>query len=153
MPPKFSLQSILDYHHNRVELLEVELGRLLHSRQEIMDLLMALMKEQERMMEELKELQNGELDLPTISLIRYNIHRLQENIEKQQKAMKLLEQAIDNKHMEVVQARQDEAVFDKLKEKELQRYQIHVDNQEKILMDDIYVSKARKQAKEMDQNN
>lgn len=146
MPPKFSLQSVLDYHHSRVEVLEVELGRLTHSRHDIMDMLMSLMKDQERMLEELKELQNGDLDLQTIALIRYNIHRLQENIEKQQQALKLLEQAIEIKQMEVVQARQDEAIFDKLKEKELQRYQNHFIEQEKILMDDIYVSKGHKKS-------
>jgi len=31
MPPKFSLQPVLDYRHNRVEVLEVELGRLLQT--------------------------------------------------------------------------------------------------------------------------
>jgi len=148
MPPRFSLQSILDYHHNRVELLEVELGTLVHTRQEIMDMLLSLMKDQERMLEELRDLQNGELDLQTISLIRYNIHRLQENIEKQQQALKMLEQAIEVKQMEIIQARQDEAVFDKLKEKELVRFQVRMDQQEKILMDDIYISKARRQSLE-----
>jgi flagellar export protein FliJ len=148
MPPRFSLQSILDYHHNRVEILEVELGTLVHTRHEIMDMLMFLMKEQERMLEELRDLQSGELDLQTISLIRYNIHGLQENIERQQQALSMLEKAIETKQMEIVQARQDEAVFDKLKEKELVRFQVRMDQQEKIMMDDIYVSKARRQSTE-----
>ena len=148
MPPRFSLQSILDYHHNRVEILEVEMGTLVHTRNEIMDMLMFLMKEQERMLEDLRDLQKGELDMQTISLIRYNIHRLQENIEKQQQALKMLEQAIDAKQLEIVQARQDEAVFEKLKEKELLRFQVRMEQQEKLLMDDIYISKARRQADE-----
>ena len=150
MPPRFSLQSVLDYHHNRVEILEVELGALLHSRQEIMYLLVALMKEQERLIENLRELQNGELDLATIGLIRSNIHQYQENIEKQQKTIKMLEQAIETKQMEVIQARQDEAIFDKLKEKEFLRFQISMNQQEKILMDDIYTSKARRKVDEKD---
>lgn len=153
MPPRFSLQSILDYHHSRVEILEVELGRLVHSRQEIIDTLTFLMKDQERMLEELKELQSGELDLHTISLIRFNIHRLQENIEKQQQTIKLLEEAIEAKQMAVIQARQDEAVFSKLKEKEYNKFQDHMINQEKILMDDIYISNARKQSGESKGDN
>jgi flagellar export protein FliJ len=136
-----------------VEILEVELGTLLHTRNEIMDMLMFLMKEQERMLEELRDLQNGELDLHTISLIRYNIHQLQENIEKQQKALKMLEQAIETKQLEIVQSRQDEAVFDKLKEKELIRFQIRMEQQDKLLMDDIYISKARRQAVEGEEKN
>jgi flagellar export protein FliJ len=153
MPPRFTLQSVLDYHHNRVEILEVELGTLIHTRQEIMDMLLFLLKEQERMLEELRDLQNGELDLQTISLIRYNIHRLQENIEKQQQALKMLEQAIEAKQMQIVQARQDEAVFDKLKEKELLRFQTRMDEQEKILMDDIYISNARRKTVELDEGH
>jgi len=153
MPPRFSLQSILDYHHSRVEILEVELGTLVHTRQEIMDMLMFLLKEQERMLEELRDLQSGELDLQTISLIRFNIHRLQENIERQQQALKMLEQAIEAKQMQVIQARQDEAVFDKLKEKELLRFQTRQEVQEKILMDDIYISKARRHVTEPGEEN
>jgi len=42
MPPNFSLQSILDYHHSRVEVLEVELGKLLHSQKEMTDFLQQL---------------------------------------------------------------------------------------------------------------
>lgn len=152
MPPKFSLQSILDYHHSRVEILEVELGTMLHNRHDIMDLLMDLMTEQERLIGNLKELQSGELDLNSIGLIRSNIHHLQGNIEKQQKTLKALEQAIEKKQLEIVQARQDEAIFDKLKEKEFIRFQNKMNEQEKILMDDIYTSKARKKAKEEMEN-
>ena len=60
----------------------------------------------------------------------------------------MLEQAIDAKQLEIVQARQDEAVFEKLKEKELLRFQVRMEQQEKLLMDDIYISKARRQAAE-----
>ena len=154
MPPRFSLQSILDYHHNRVEILEVELGTMLHNRHGIMDLLMNLMKDQESSIENLKELQSGELDLHSIGLIRSNIRHLQDNIEKQQKSLKALEQAIEKKHLEVVQAKQDEAIYDKLKEKEFMRFQDKLNEQEKILMDDINTSKARKKAKdELEKNS
>jgi flagellar export protein FliJ len=153
MPPRFSLQSILEYHHNRVEILEVELGSLVQNRKEIMDMLMFLMGEQERMFNELKELQNGELDLQTIGLIRNSIHSLQENISKQQNTLKLLEQAIETKQLELIQAKQDEAIFDKLKEKEFLRFQTNQNQQEKILLDDINTSKARRLASEKNEEN
>ena len=35
MPPKFSLQPVLDYRHNLVEALEIELGSLLNAKLEI----------------------------------------------------------------------------------------------------------------------
>jgi len=47
----------------------------------------------------------------------------------------MLETAIEAKQMEVVQARQDEAVFDKLKEKELTRFQVQMNEQEKTWED------------------
>lgn len=144
MAPKFAFQSILDYHHSRVELLEVDLSRLTQARQEGLDQLEGLNTNQNRLFNDLSELQMGEMDLQKIAQTRFNIKRVQNNIEKQQAMLQMLEQAINAKRNELIQARQDEAVFDKLKEKEQVRFDEKVNQQEKLLQDDIYISKAHR---------
>jgi flagellar protein FliJ len=145
MPPHFSLQSILDYHHSRVEVLEVELGKLMQSYREMTEQLNQLNSDQERLYVELKGNQSGELDLQKISQTRINIRKVQSDIEKQQALLQLLSQAVEAKRNDLIEAKQDEAVFDKLKEKEQERYLEKQNSIEKILQDDIYVSKAHRQ--------
>ncbi|MEI8132702.1 MAG: hypothetical protein WCG34_09720 [Leptolinea sp.] len=144
MPPNFSMQSILDYHHSRVEVLEVELGKLIQSQKEITALLEELMDDQARLFQELKNFQTGDLDLQKIAQTRLNIKIVQENIEKQKALLALLEDAIEAKLLDLVEARQDEAVFDKLKEKEMDRFTEKQLAIEKILQDDIYISSAHR---------
>jgi flagellar export protein FliJ len=145
MPPKFTLQNLLDYHHSRVELFEVELGKLYHSHLEVTGQIDQLHSEQERLFVELKETQSGELDLQKISLTRSNIRNVQENIARHKKLLQMLEEAIEIKKAELIEVKQDEAVFEKLKEKELDRFNEKQMAIEKVLQDDIYTSKAHRQ--------
>jgi flagellar export protein FliJ len=151
MPPKFSLQSILDYHHQRVEILELELSRLMHSRQTALEMMQKLMEEQERLIEELSIFQSGEMDLHSMAQSRLNLKRNQAKIKKQKDEIDLIDQAIETKRQEVIQAKQDEAVFEKLREKELERYFEKVNLQEKSLQTDIYISQAHRQTLKSDE--
>jgi len=93
----------------------------------------------------LKGNQSGELDLQKIAQTRSNIRKVQGDIEQQQALLQLLSQAVEAKRLDLVQAKQDEAVFDKLKEKERERFMEKQNTIEKIQQDDIYVSKAHRQ--------
>ena len=151
MPPKFALQSVLDYHHSRVDVLEGEFGRLIQLKVKAEETLVWFEGEQERLFCELKEMQTGEMDLQGITLTRSNLKRILNDIEKQKQIILALERAIEAKHLELVQARQDEAVFEKLKEKEMERFNEKIHLQEKILLDDIYISKAHRHPSRKDQ--
>lgn len=146
MPPKFSLQSILDYHKSRVELLEMELGRLVATRQEGLDALTKLNIEQNRLIEELVGFQSGELDLHIIAQARLNLKRNQTKTKTQEDDLKVIEQAIRAKQDEIILAKQDEAVFDKLKDKEIERFNEKIKTQEKNVQSDIYISQAHRQS-------
>jgi flagellar export protein FliJ len=147
MGPKFSLQSILDFHHKRVEILELELGRLNQSKLTAMEILQKYLNEQDRLLEELSNFQTGEMDLHSIAQSRLNLKRNQTRIKRQKEEIVLIGQAINAKQQEVIQAKQDEAVFDKLREKELEKYIEKVNLQEKSLQADIYISQAHRQSK------
>lgn len=145
MPPKFSLQNILEYHHHRVEMLEMEVARLLIAKQQVLDSLSMLFAEQNRLMDELVTYQIGVLDLQAISLSRAYLKQVQVYIAKLQEELKLLEEQIENARMEVVKAKQDEAVYEKLREREWAVYEEKVSQMERRMQDDIYTSKAHTQ--------
>jgi flagellar export protein FliJ len=146
MAPKFSLQTILDYHHSRVEILELELSQLLQAKNEALAALDQLFGDLDRLYQELTNFQTGEMDLKVISQSRFNIKRTQSKIEKQKEQLVKIDQSINVKQKEIIDARQDEAVFGKLKEKEKGRFEEKIKRQESTLQTDIYISQAYRQA-------
>ena len=84
-----------------------------------------------RLLEDLSEFQNGVLDLSSINQARFNIRHNQKLIEIKQNEIAQIEKEVNNKREELLLAKQDEAVFDKLKEKELDQYNQKVKKQGK----------------------
>ncbi|MBI9044905.1 MAG: hypothetical protein JEZ06_10485 [Anaerolineaceae bacterium] len=146
MPPKFRLQSILDYHHSRVESMEIQLSVLLQAKDEAVELMNSYKQKKENSIKELTEAQQGVLDLQFLLQARVNIHALQKLIEKQKDDIRLIDQAINEKREEIIEAKQDEAIFDKLREKELHRYIKKLEENERSAMSDIYISQAYRQS-------
>ncbi len=142
MPPRFSLQPVLDYRHNLVEALEIELGSLLNAQQESQRTLEALETSAKRLNHALYKEQTGDMDLFTINQIRANIQATRRHIIKQLELLAALEGQIEAKRLELVEAKQDEEALDTLRVKELEQYQQELNQQELKLQDDIYVAQA-----------
>ncbi|MEI8131610.1 MAG: flagellar export protein FliJ [Leptolinea sp.] len=142
MPPKFSLQNVLDYRHSKVEKMEVVLGRLQHQLQAARDRMAMLETEKQHLMQELSAIQNGDLDLQVILQSRTYLKRLQKGMDRQQIEINLLTIEVENARIALVQAKQDEVALEKLSEKELQTYTDKVNLREKLQQDDIYISQA-----------
>ena len=145
MPPKFSYQSILDYHHSRVEMLEMELAILNQQYQEIERNIERLSNRKNRLYEELAENQEGELDMKLINHLRNQIDLVNHQIEDQRKQKAQIEVKMRAKQEEVVAAKKEEAVFEKLKEKEMTEWTEKMDQIEKETISDIYISQAFRQ--------
>ena len=73
MPPKFALQSVLDFRHSKVKSLEIQLAELLQVAQQYQTLLARLEEIQGELISELEERQRGEMDLFAIQHLRGNI--------------------------------------------------------------------------------
>jgi flagellar export protein FliJ len=142
MPPKFSLQPVLDYRETRVEILEIELGRLLQAQQRGKTFLEALNSSRDRILEELGRRQTGDIDLFLISRLRSNLQTVNERIKEQETRMQELAQLIAEKQEEVVQAKQDAEALVKLKEHEVERILKEEQQKENRLQDDIYIAQA-----------
>jgi flagellar export protein FliJ len=142
MPPSFSLQPVLDYRHNLVEVLEIEFGSLLNTKLESQRTLEALEHSASRLNHALYKEQTGDMDLFTITQIRANIQATRRHIIKQLELLATLEQQIEAKRLELVEAKQDEEALDTLRMKELEKHQLELNQQELRLQDDIYVAQA-----------
>lgn len=145
MPPKFSLQSILEYHHNRVEKLEMELGLLNQQKKSIEEMIERLSAKKIDLYDELVAHQEGELDLKMIDHIRQNINHIQLQVVQQTNKKAETEKAISKKRVELVDAKKEEAVFEKLKEKEHEQWLEKVNQSEKDALSDLYISQAFRQ--------
>jgi len=142
MPPRFSLQNVLDYRHSKVETLEVAHGRLQHQVQKAVEQLQAMEKERDTLLLELGSYQNGNLDLQKILQARTFLKRLQKGMERQQQEIVRLKAEAEEARRALVQAKQDEAAMEKLSQKEMQVYTDRMNMREKQQQDDIYISQA-----------
>lgn len=146
MTPKFSLQPVLDYRETRVEILEIELGRLIQSQQRGKTFLEALQSSRNRLLEELGKQQLGEVDLFLLSRLRTNLQMVNQRIAEQEARLAQLAQQIAAKQTEIVYAKQDAEALNKLKEHELERYREEEAQRENRLQDDLYISRAYRQS-------
>lgn len=144
MPPEFALQSVLDYRHNRVEALEVQLGRLLFEQQQALQVLEALRAEQRQLLATLRDKQAGTLDLPALAQLRYNLKFIEQRLVQQAARLEALAEQVDACRLQVVAAKQDEEALATLKDKELERYRAEVLRQENNQRDDLYIMRAHR---------
>jgi len=142
MAPKFSLQSVLDLRHGKVEILEIELGRLLAACQKTEVLLISLKESQLNLFEQLNAAQSGEIDLFKNNSIRSNILQINKSVENTTHELARQNQEVKNKRAELVKAKQSEETLEILKTK---RHEVYLAEQVQIesrTQDDIYINQA-----------
>lgn len=142
MPPKFSLQGILDYRHSRVEILEVSLSRAMQAHQQAVEVLDNMLLEQQRLFKEMSESQKGEIDLKALTHTRQMTKKIQTMITKQHEEIARLAEEVEKARLILIHAKQDEQVLTTLSEKELLKFAEKQYIQDKQQQDDVYISKA-----------
>lgn len=142
MSPKFSLQNVLDLRHGKVELFEIELGKLMAIRQETETLLNSLWEYHTLLLEQLSEAQFGDVDLVNANLLRLNALQVGKHIDTVIIELKKQEKAIETKRNELVQAKQSEETLKILKQKRLEVYVAEQNQIEAQVQDDIYIARA-----------
>jgi flagellar export protein FliJ len=145
MPPKFSLQNVLDVRHSRVEGLEIEMGKLLALKLKTENLLHAIQQSRQEMMEKLSRAQTGELDLFEISMLHANIQSIEERIKAVEKQIKEIENSIQQKQQELLAAKQDEEVLQILRRKRNELFEMEQNMKDARVLDDIYIAQAFRQ--------
>ena len=142
MSPKFSLQNVLDFRHGKVELLEIELGKLLAAHQETQALFASLQEYQAGLLEQLRVTQSDEIDLVKMNLLRLNVLQVGKHIGMVLLELKKQVREIDAKRTEMIKAKQSEETLEILKRN---RYEVYLAEQVQIesqAQDDIYITRA-----------
>jgi flagellar export protein FliJ len=142
MAPKFSLQSVLDYRHSQVEAQEIELGKLMHVRQEKLALLENLRSLHTRLCTQLEQTQSGDVDLFMVQHLFANINQVRGGIGLVHTDLQELEQRIEAKRQELITAKQNEETLGTLKSHEIERFQLEQNRQENRSQDDIYITQT-----------
>ena len=140
--PKFSLQNVLDIRHEKVELIEIELGKLVAIFQETQKLMSSLEEYQYSLLDKISEAQTGDIDLVELNLLRLNVLQVNKHIEMLTIQLKKQEMDIEEKRAQLVQAKQSEETLEILKRK---RHETFVAEQAQIeaqAQDDIYIARA-----------
>lgn len=142
MPPRFSLQPVLDYRHTRVEALEVELGQLQGEREKTLAFLESLRGRRRSLLDDMRSQQSGEIDFMMLNQMKTNLKAAEGKILKTQALLREIEKAITAKRAETVVAKQEEEALVVLKDKENERFQSELKRKENRLQDDIYIAQA-----------
>ncbi len=142
MVPKFSLQNVLDVRHGKVELLEVELGKLMIAQQEVELQLSTLHEFHNNLLEELTLVQSGDVDLVKSNLLRLNLSQVNAYIKSLSLELLKRKKDVEGKRAELVKAKQAEETLEILKRK---RHEVYLAEQVQIearIQDDIYIARA-----------
>lgn len=141
MAPKFSLQTVLDVRHSKVEALEIDMGKLQLAQQEKIALEETLQRLKYNLFDQLQDQMVGDMDLVLIEQLRGNIDQVEEGIQITRQVIEELGRRIEAKRRELVAARQDEETLDILKRKEQDRFAAEMRRKENNLQDDLYISR------------
>ncbi len=142
MAPKFSLQNVLDVRRGKVELLEVELGKLMLAQQEVELQLSTLHEFHRNLLDELAIVQAGDIDLTKSSLLRLNLSQVNGYIKRLTVELVKRKKDVEEKRTDLVKAKQAEETLEILKRK---RHEIYLAEQVQIearMQDDIYIAQA-----------
>lgn len=142
MAPKFSLQSILDIRHGKVELIEIELGKMLTVHQKTQLLHLSLQEFQVKLLDQLSAAQSGDIDLFKIGMLRLNILDAAKRIEVVAAELEKQIWQIKNKRVELIEAKQAEETLEILKRKRYEAYLVEQIQFESREQDDIYIAQA-----------
>lgn len=143
--PKFNfrLQKVLDVKKYKEEEKKQELAKLLLEYKKEEEFLFYLRDNQTKYQNELKEKQQGDMDIFELIFYYTYLYKLSYDIKNQQDILQKLEIKISDKREEVISASRERKVFEKLKDKKFSQWKQEQDLQEQKFLDEIGIIKHR----------
>lgn len=144
MSPEFSLQPLLNYRHNKVEAMEIQLARLIVEHRQAYNLRQAVQQGRNELLEDmrLEKKKTGPLDLDALTQLTHNLKMLDRRIAEQDDKVAALQHQIEDQRRLLVEARQEEEALTLLRRKELDRFRAELNRCENAQRDDIYLAPA-----------
>ncbi len=145
---KFSLQSVLDVRHSRLEAIELQMAQAQAQRVQQTAALVALDEKHTRLLEDLHKLQSRRtLDLGALSFTRSALTRTEHDIREQRIRLAEAEARVEQVREALVAAKQDEETLITLKEKAEEAEAREENRKAEIEVDDLNISRAVRKAR------
>jgi flagellar export protein FliJ len=145
MPPAFVYQNILDIRRTKVEVIEIQLGRLDKKLAELGEKKAAFIDLKGRLLVEMQHQMQGEIDVQQVDILRSNVILVDTGILRLDKEIEEVKKNRAQVHKSLIEARQDEKTLEILKDKANQRFNEEMKRVENLQQDDVYISLAYKQ--------
>ncbi len=142
MKSRFRLQTVLEYRGRIVEALEVALAGLRAEERDAETRLAELYSQQQQVIAAMRMHQSGELDLLIIRQLQRNWMIFKSSIEQQVQRLADLQEAVNAKRLELLEAVKEHDVLLKLKERHANAWQAELNRQELNERDDQYIARA-----------
>lgn len=146
MPPKFSLEPVLEVRRTRREALEVALAQLMDARRRAEEKRLLLQTRHARLLAELRRRQEGQMDLALIRHLRAMLQAMERQMASLENEIRRLDRQVEAKRQELVAAKQDEETLETLKEKAWAAFRAELARQEARVLDDVYIAQAYRRA-------
>ncbi len=137
----FRLQKVLDVRKYKEEVKKQELAALLLEYQKEQEFLNYLKFNQDKYQKELREKQVGALDVFELIFYYTYLFKLHQDIEQQINTLCKLQEQIDLKREEVIQAQKERKIVEKLKDKKWIDFKKELDLSEQKFLDEIGINK------------
>jgi flagellar export protein FliJ len=145
MPPVFTLQSVLDVRHSKVEALEVVLGQLLIEEKRARTHHDQLVVQHTQLIKQIQLSMQDEMDLVLLDFLRHSLYGVEKGIVQVNTLLKEFTRLIAARREELIRAHQDEEVLQTLKKQRQEAYQVEQSRIEANLLDDLYTARSFQQ--------
>lgn len=140
---KFSLQSVLDVRHSRLEAVELEMAQAQAVRAQHAATLVALEEQHTRLLDDLRQLQTRRtLDLGALTFTRSTLARTEAEIRAQRIRLAEAEALVEKVREALVAAKQDEETLIALKDKVMEAEAREQNRLAEAEVDDLNISRA-----------
>ena len=145
---KFSLQSVLDVRHSRLEAIELEMAQAQAMRAQHAAALAALDDQHTRLLDDLRRLQTRRtLDLGALTFTRSTLARTENEIRAQRLRLAEAEARVTTVREALVIAKQDEETLMTLKDRAIEAETREENRKAEIEVDDLNISRAFRKSK------
>lgn len=140
---KFSLQSVLDVRHSRLEAVELEMAQAQAARAQHAATLASLEEQHTRLLDDLRQLQTRRtLDLGALTFTRSTLARTEAEIRAQRIRLAEAEALVEKVREALVAAKQDEETLIALKDKVMEAEAREQNRLAEAEVDDLNISRA-----------
>jgi len=138
---KFKLQSVLEYRLNVEEKVQGEFSDVKRFLEEQKDVLKALVQERENLINELRQMQRGNIKAGDISTVVAYVEAVREKEKIQTGVIEKAAENVEAKRLELVEAVKNRKVMENLRDKHADEYRKNISELEQKNSDEMAVLK------------